>query len=206
MKNYKLIILIITALLLITGCEVNNGNPVGMTDLPVDNVLNLYGENAGVYPNTDILDDPDNPFANADINMDNVWDYYDICPSAKAKFYLWATLLANVPTGEHQYFTALALHELYTVGGSINAREQAKKAYRAVLDHFYGSVTWWKADWLAEETYYAVILRDMTGARMYDPTDEGLMPLYSDPAMALADLSEWGYVYDFESGTMSKRD
>jgi hypothetical protein len=32
-----------------------------------------------------------------------------------------------------------------------------------------------------------------------------LLPLYSDPVMALADMSEWGYVYDFETGTVSRR-
>ncbi|MBN1948559.1 MAG: hypothetical protein JW784_02330, partial [Candidatus Cloacimonetes bacterium] len=119
-------------------------------------------------------------------------------------FYLWASILAMIPTGEYQYFTAKSLHELYTAGGSENAREQAKKAYRAVLDHFFNSVTWWQAEWLNEETYYAVILRDMVGQSLYDPTAMNMLPLYNDPALALADMSEWGYVYDIETGTVSK--
>ena len=164
-------------------------------------------------PENCILDDPDNPFANANINMENVWDLEKECPSPKSKFYLWATILAKIPTGEYQYFTAKSLHELYTAGGSENAKEQAKKAYRGVLDHFFDSVTWWNAWWVDEDTYYAVILRDMVGKSLYDPSgifdeedDQNLLPLYNDPALALADLSEWGYVYNTDTKTISKRD
>lgn len=200
----KKIIIIAAILILLMGCEVKDGTPMEMTPIPTDNALNLYGENEGLYPDTNVLNNPENPFANADVNMDNVWDMQDLCPSAKAKFYLWATLLAKIPRGEHQYFTALSLHELYNEGGSENAKEQAKKAYRAVLDHFYNSETWWLADWLQDETYYAMLLRDLVGARLYDPSDLGLLPLYNDPAMARADLGEWGYYYDIENGTISK--
>jgi hypothetical protein len=41
---------------------------------------------------------------------------------------------------------------------------------------------------------------------LYNPTEMNLLPLYSDPVFALADLSEWGYVYDTETGTVSRRD
>lgn len=203
MKRYKLIILVL-AVLLVVGCDVKQGEKVSGIDIPLDYELTLYGENEGLYPDTNILDDPANPYRDAGIGMDNFWDVYDECPSAKAKFYLCATMLARIPTGEYQYFTALSLHEMYTEGGSLNAQEQAKRAYRSVLDHFYGSVTWWKADWLAEETYYAILLRDMTGNRLYDPSDLGLMSLYNDPAQARADLGEWGYYYDEENKTISK--
>ena len=109
------------------------------------------------------------------------------------------------PIGKHQYFTAVSLHELYTVGGSENAKAQAKKAYRATLDHFFDSVTWWQADWIVDETYYAVLLRNLVAQHLYDPSDQNLLPLYSDPVLALADLSEWGYVYNPETGTVSRR-
>jgi len=205
MRN-KIIFGVLSLLMIFAiGCDIKDGNPVGLVELPTDYALDLYGENEGIHPDTNILDDPDNPYANVGIGMDSVWVYSDNCPSAKAKFYLWATILAKIPYGEHQYMTALALHELYTVGGSINAKEQAKKAYRAVLDHFFDSVTWWKADWLNDDTYYAVLLRELSGDNMYDPSELGLLPLYSDPAIALADMSEWGYVYDIETGAISKR-
>ena len=205
MKNSTILILLSLVIILITGCDRKTGEALTMPQLPTDYVLNLYGANEGIHPDTSVLDNPDNPFAHASINMENIWDLSDECPSPKAKFYLWASLLANIPIGEHQYFTARALHELYTIGGSTNAREQAKKAYRATLDHFFDDATWWEADWLNNDTYYAVLIRNLVAQNMYDPSGQNLMPLYADPAMALADLSEWGYIYDFENGTVSRR-
>ncbi|MDZ4182034.1 MAG: hypothetical protein U1B83_04090 [Candidatus Cloacimonadaceae bacterium] len=205
MKNRVLFILLILAVILIMGCDRRTGDIVTVVELPLDNILNLYSANEGIHPDTSVMNDPANPFADANVNMVNVWELNDTSPSAKSRFYLWATLLANSPTGEYQYFTAKSLHELYTAGGSENAKNQAKKAYRATLDHFFDSVTWWKADWIVEDTYYAVLLRNLVGQHLYNPSEMNLLPLYSDPVLALADLSEWGYVYDFETGTLSRR-
>lgn len=206
MKKRLIWILLSMALIMMSACDRKSGDLVNLSELPTDNILNLYSANEGIHPDKSVLDNPENPFADAGVNMDNIWDLSDECPSAKSRFYLWASLLSNVPTGEHQYFTAKALHELYTVGGSENARNQAKKAYRATLDYFFDSVTWWQADWIADETYYAVLIRNLVAQNMYDPSEMNLMPLYSDPVMALADLSEWGYVYDTQTGVLSRRD
>ncbi len=205
MKNIIVILVVALALFAIVGCDRKTGDLVGVSPLPADYVLDLYSVNEGLHPDQSVLDDPANPFAQANLNMENIWELNDNSPSPKAKFYLWATILANIPVGEYQYFTAKALHELYTAGGSENAKIQAKKAYRATLDHFFDSVTWWKADWMADETYYAVLLRNLVGEALYDPTEMNLLPLYNDPVQALADLSEWGYVYDFNTKTMSRR-
>jgi hypothetical protein len=207
MKNIILFVLLSLLTLSFMGCDAKNGTILEYEQLPTDYSLTLYGENEGVHPDTNVLRDPENPYANAGINMVNVWEFNDNSPSAKAKFYLWATILARIPYGEHQFMTAQALHELYTFspGGSENAKEQAKKAYRATLDHFFDSVTWWKADWLNEETYYAVLLREEAGKYLYNPSAEGLLPLYNDPAMAQAEMSEWGYVYDIDTGAVSRR-
>lgn len=200
--------MLISGLLLVflTSCDSTGGNIINEVPLPTDYTLNLYGPDAGIYPDTSILDDPENPYADANLNMENVWDLNDECPSPKARFYLWGTILAKIPIGEYQYFTAKSLHELYTAGGSENARNQAIRGYRAMLDYFFDSVTWWKAEWLTEETYYAVLLRNMVAKSLYDPAEMNLLPLYSDPVMALADMSEWGYVYDTETGTVSRRE
>ncbi|MGC9361401.1 MAG: hypothetical protein ACP5F3_00585 [Candidatus Syntrophosphaera sp.] len=206
MKKNVILILAVLTLIIISGCDRRTGDLLTDTGLPTDHVLDLYSANEGIHPDQSVLRDPDNPFASANVNMENVWDLNDECPSPKARFYLWATILANIPIGEYQYFTAKSLHELYTAGGSENARNQAIKAYRATLDHFFDSVTWWKAEWIVEETYYAVLLRNMVGESLYDPSEMNLLPLYSDPVLALADLSEWGYVYDIETGTLSRRD
>lgn len=205
MKKRSILFLLSLLIIFIAGCDHKTGDLVTSIDLPTDQILNLYSADEGIHPDQSVLDNPDNPFADANINMENVWDMNDVCPSAKAKFYLWASILAKIPVGEHQYFTAKSLHELYTVGGSENAKQQAKKAYRATLDHFFDDVTWWQADWVQEETYYAVLLRNLVAQSLYNPTDMNLLPLYSDPVFALADLSEWGYVYDIETGTVSKR-
>ncbi|MDA3884623.1 MAG: hypothetical protein PF638_03410 [Candidatus Delongbacteria bacterium] len=195
---------LILSIIFISGCDVKNGTDATEIELPLDNELTLYSENVGLYPDKSILDDPNNPYADASLNMENVWDLNDECPSPKAKFYLWATVTAKFPTGEHQYYTALSLHELYTAGGSLNAKEQAIKAYRSVLDHFFDSTTWFLADWLGEETYYPVILRDMVGRNLYDPSEFNYLPFYNDPAFALQDIGEWGYVYDQEAGKLSR--
>ncbi len=206
MKKISILIILSLVLILIAGCDRRTGYIFNVVDLPTDNILDLYSANEGIHPDQSVLEDPANPFADANLNMENVWDLTDECPSPKARFYLWATILANIPIGEYQYFTAKSLHELYTVGGSENARQQAIKAYRATLDHFFDSATWWLADWIVEETYYAVLLRNMVGESLYDPSEMNLLPLYSDPVLALADLSKWGYVYDIETGTVSRRD
>jgi len=205
MKTKSIIILLSLIIIILSGCDPKDGKIMTEIEVPLDYQLNLFSENEGIHPDTSVLDNPDNPYANASISMENVWDFSDECPSAKSRFYLWATILANIPIGEYQYFTAKSLHELYTTGGSENAKEQAKKAYRATLDHFFDSVTWWQAEWLTEETYYAVLLRNMVAESLYDPSDMNLLPLYNDPVQALADMSEWGYVYDFELGIVSKR-
>jgi hypothetical protein len=205
MKHLMTIMAAVLVILVLTGCDRKTGDLVTASPLPTDYILNLYSANEGIHPDQSVLNDPDNPFAQANLNMENIWDLNDNSPSPKAKFYLWASILANIPTGEYQYFTAKSLHELYTAGGSANAKAQAKKAYRATLDHFFDSVTWWKADWLDEETYYAVLLRNLVGESLYDPSEMNLMPLYNDPVQALADLSEWGYVYDFNTKTLSRR-
>lgn len=120
-----------------------NGSAVGdTTSLPTDFRLDLYCGDMGIANEQCVLDDPNNPFRDSNVTETNKWDLYDQLTSAKAKFYLWATALANNPTGENQFYTALSLQELYTDGGSLNSQDQAKRAYRSVLDNYYDSVTY----------------------------------------------------------------
>jgi hypothetical protein len=191
-------------ILLVSGCEVKNGTIANEIEIPLDNKLVLYGENEGIHPNRDILDNPENPYANAGLNQENVWDIYEDCPSPKAKFYLWGTMLTIIPMGEHQYYTALSLHELYTVGGSENARKQAIKAYRAVLDHYFDSTTWYLAWWVGEETYYPVHIKHIVGQNLYDPSPNNLLPLFNQPVFAAEAMGEWGYVYNPDTKEISK--
>jgi hypothetical protein len=64
-----------------------------------------------------------------------------------ACFYVWATELAFDPRGEHQYYTAAALHDMYLRDESrpediYAVRDLAIDGYQALLDHFAGSVSY----------------------------------------------------------------
>ena len=134
--------------LLTTGCsEVDGGTVQDPIKLPEDSVLNFACEDEGIYLEPCVLDNPANPYANVAITAD---DFYpaspndkfvlnDAAPSAKARYYLWASALAKgagIP-GENQYYTAVSLHEVYAQSGSPTTRAQALKAYRSVLDNYF---------------------------------------------------------------------
>ncbi len=158
------VMLLAFAVLLTAGCnepEDNDGVSISSVPLssdPPDTALNLNCANVGIYTETCVLDDPENPFANAvivefDENNEEAFNKFDLAngipagpAGAKSRFYFWATALARRQIGENQYFTALALHELYTAQvqqtgfGDPIVREQALKAYRSLLDNFFSSV------------------------------------------------------------------
>jgi hypothetical protein len=130
---------------LLAACGGSEGGyEVDQVELPVDYTLNLYCEDAGIADSRCILDDPENPYARSLVNNETKFELYDNSPSAKSDFYLWATALARAPIGENQYYTALSLHDLYTQGGSEVARDQAKRAYRSLLDNYYDSLTFFE--------------------------------------------------------------
>ena len=197
LKHFITIILSLSMLTAL-GCGSDDGQVTNGIDLPTDSRLSLYCEDVGIYPETCILDDPSNPYRMVSITEESKWDLHVAAPSAKARFYLWATALAHDPSGENQYYVADALHELYTEGTSVNAKAQAKRAYRSVLDNFYDSITYWEASWLAGDPtpVYAVPLKDLSGMRLHTPTPDGLSSLYADPYYALDELAIWGYSYD----------
>jgi len=68
-----------------------------------------------------------------------------------------------------------------------------------------GSLRWDDASIITEATI-SFALKDLVGANLYDPESAGLVSLYDDPAQALAlsDISNWGYVYDPVTGIMSE--
>ena len=141
------------------------------------------------------------------------WPLFGSC------FYLWATALARRGSGENQYYTALALHELYTAAGDPIIREQAKRAYRNVLDNFFSSVTVFECcgeffPFPREDTAFAFPLNELVLERLVraqETTPEGYpggyTPLYpddpdtvnNDPGLIELEtaeaITEWGYVY-----------
>lgn len=139
---------VLSSPLLLAGCGGGGGSDSGevanTVTIPTDSTLNLYCPNVGIASEECVLFDPDNPYANSAITDENKWDLAKASPSTKSDFYLWATALAKNPTGENQYYTAVALQKLYSQSGSELSREQAKKAYRSMLDNYYDSVTYYE--------------------------------------------------------------
>lgn len=191
--------------------------------LPTDVVLNLACEDVGVHPETCVLEDPENPFATVPISEFNVnnpdapFNKLDLNASipagptgAKARFYLWATALARFPSGENQYFTALALHELFDANstaindeiGSVDelTRAQALKAYKSVLDNFFGSIavrTCRVVDGCDPPVNFFITLNERVADNLYRTEATGWRRLVDGIDLAvIALLVDWGYQYD----------
>ena len=230
-------VLFVSAALVTAGCdEPDDTEGVSITSmpLPADTVLNLNCAGVGVFPETCVLDDPENPFVNTGIiefnaDTEEEGNKFELAneiasgPSgAKSRFYFWATALARLPIGENQYYTALALHELYDaqiqvsgVGDPI-VRDQALKAYRSVLDNFFSSVTFFACDFrdgvfqgcpsdnfdpdLDDRANVSFPLNETVADNLFRPDATGFATLADTSALpldlAVLDLlSEWGYSY-----------
>jgi len=225
------------ATLFLGGCE-NNGERdesdgviINEVVLPTDVVLSLHCEDVGIYNETCVLDDPENPFATTPIlefdpnnpDAENKFTLFNSIPpgpqGAKARFYFWATALARRQSGENQYYTALALHELFDANSNVISkdeliREQALKAYRSVLDNFFGSVTVFTCCPAAspdgEPVPFPVGLNELVADSIYRTDRTGFERLVpGDPILVLEVLLEWGYTYlpagppNFNDGVVS---
>ncbi len=216
-----LILLMGLAGMAMAGCsgerDADDGTVINAITLPTDVVLSLFCEDVGIAGETCVLDDPENPFAtttiiefqNAD-NPGNKFDLFNAIPAgpsgAKARFYFWATALAYRQSGENQFYTALALHELFDANSN-NVfkdeliREQALKAYRSVLDNFFGSVTIFTCCPGASPdgntpVAFAVPLNELTADALYRTERTGFRRLVEgNPLLVLELFVEWGYTY-----------
>ncbi|WP_171415638.1 MULTISPECIES: hypothetical protein [Corallococcus] len=108
--------------------------------------LTVTDPDMGIYPNTSVLDDPNNPFAMSGVGTETKWQIQSGADPVAA-YYAWATVLANGPYGEAQYYVALNLAAIYQRGQADQAslplaREMAVKAYQSVLDNFPDAVTY----------------------------------------------------------------
>ncbi len=105
----------------------------------------FYDDSEGVHPSNAVLKNPRNPFRRAAIGAETKWDILAGGGNTGA-FYAWATLLAREATGEHQYYTATKLRDIYLaneVEGAVRekVRQMAIDGFQAVLDYFPDSVT-----------------------------------------------------------------
>lgn len=201
----------------LVGCEGpgdNDGTVITGTVLPTDVVLDLYCENAGVFPEPCVLDDPQNPYATTpiiepgiDAQNANKFELFDAIPpgpeGAKARFYLWATALASFPSGENQFGVANALHELWDANGDPLIQDQALKAYRSQLDNFFGTVTVFTCCEVLRPPGddrgpipFPVGLNELTADSLYRTDSTGYRRLVEgDPLLVIERLLEWGYGY-----------
>ncbi len=233
--KHLLFALLCAAALVTAGCnsesDSGDGTVINSIVLPTDVVLNFYCADVGVYPETCVLDDPENPFASTtiiefDVNdpeATNKFELFNSLPpgpsGAKARFYFWATALARRPSGENQFYTALALHELFDANSNAIStdelvREQALKAYRSLLDNFFGSVTVFEccpgASPDGEPVAFSVPLNELTADALYRTERTGFRRLVDgDPILVLELLLDWGYSYqpatppNFDNGVIS---
>jgi len=223
-------LLILAGLLALTasGCgpDKSDGNIINETPLPTGARLDLQCEDVGIFNEPCVLDDKNNPFRTTlikefdpelpeDQDQETKFDQADeLIPAgpeyAISRFYFWATALARRPdVGENQYYTALFLHELYTYGGggnsgSENAREQALKAYRSVLDNYFGAATFFEQDDPDSDdpddmVAYPVDLSQLTAFNLVTPADFLTLFPAATPAdselAARVELGDWGYSY-----------
>jgi len=200
---------VLFGLFVLSGCEERDsgdGTVINEFILPTDVVLNLACINVGIGDEQCVLEDPENPFAlvatlEFDVNNPDGPTKFDLLADippgpvgAKSRFYLWATALARRQSGENQWYTARALHELFDANSNPVSkdeivREQALKAYRSVLDNFFGSVTFFGSvpASLNEQTARDLFFTDETGFQR-------LVPLPLNDMIEL--FAEWGYRYD----------
>ena len=192
-----------------------DGEVINAIVLPTDTLLNLACEDVGIFTEQCVLEDPENPFSKVpiiefDVNnpdAENKFKLFNSIPAgrngAKARFYFWATALARRASGENQFYTALALHELWNYNSDPIVQEQALKAYRSVLDNFFGSVTVFACcenvrppDDPRGPIPFPVGLNELTADNLYRTDATGYARLVpGDPLLVLEVLLEWGYRY-----------
>lgn len=105
----------------------------------------LFSETVGIHPSQDVQLDPNNPFKDYGVGSETKWEILADGGNV-ATFYAWATLLASQPTGEHQFYTGIALRGIYRAQEAPDEdletiRAMAIAAFQSVLDNFPESVT-----------------------------------------------------------------
>jgi len=190
-------------LLFMAGCgdaASDNGQVVTEFQLTTDPLV-LFCPDVGISDESCVLFDPANPFARSAVTNETKFDILsDANPgySSKYRFYLWATAHARDAQGENQFFTADSLHSVFRETGELVMRDQTIRAYRAVLDDFFGSVTF-------DVNQNQFLLRDFVGDRIVRPNFSALPELFDSQPLAIEALDEWGYIYDTNTATISRK-
>ena len=100
----------------------------------------LFDPTEGIHPSQVTLDNPRNPFRESAPSDNTKFDILDDGGNA-AGFYAWATLLAEIPIGENQFYTATKLRDIFE-SNEVRpedreiVRQMAINGFQAVLDCF----------------------------------------------------------------------
>ena len=143
MKTMKVICPVLLSLVLIGGCS-DPGNIVYGGPLS-DEPLQVFDETAGIHPSKAVRHDPNNPFAGASSGAQTKWDLHSTGNHVVA-YYSWATWLTHQPTGEHQYYVAVSLRDIWANGEATQedlpkVRGMAIAAFTSVLVNFPDAVS-----------------------------------------------------------------
>ncbi len=105
----------------------------------------FFDEDEGVHPSQVVLLNERNPFRESGVGFDTKFSILGSGINAGA-FYAWATLLANEPNGEHQFYTAVKARDIYDAN-EVQGEDQEKirmiavRGFQTVLDDFPDAVT-----------------------------------------------------------------
>ena len=175
----------------------DSGTIMNTTTTPRGPLTSLYCPNIGINDETCVLSDPNNPYRNIAVTGETKWDLEaeanasmqaESITDSQLGYYLWATALAKEPSGENQFYTAVALQDNFASQGSTVAQDQAKKAYRSFLDNFFDSITY-DATGTVE-----IPLINWVAPNLVNSGASGF--LYDSRNDAVLDLASWGYNVD----------
>lgn len=141
-SRFKWILVLFASLLAACGSDGDYRYSENVSGLEFD----FYRDDEGIHPSKSTLSNPHNPFRYSVIGDDTKWEILASGGNAGA-FYAWASILARVPTGEHQYYTATKLRDLYNANEVApsdreTVRQMAIDGFQTVLDDFPDSVTY----------------------------------------------------------------
>ncbi len=100
----------------------------------------FFDKTEGIFPSRVTLQNPRNPFREFGVSDDQKFRILGDGGNAGA-FYAWATVLANIPIGENQFFTAIKLRDIYESNELAEedretVRRMAVDGFQVVLDCF----------------------------------------------------------------------
>lgn len=142
MSSFPTRVLLLTSALFAVSCGDDPEFRFGENISGVE--FEFFDTTEGIHPSKVTLFNPHNPFREYSVSDDTKFDILANGGNAGA-FYAWATLLANIPIGEHQFFTAAKLRDMYEANelqeeDRETVRLMAIAGFQTILDCFPDSL------------------------------------------------------------------